>query len=102
MAASQDQLKAGSRTSILTGSHLKFVDKLPEDCIRIESYLEHTFENLYYSPSLNTFYQAPKIKYRQLDMDKTSFYCRADTNRTVRISIKKMKKQISAKHDSSE
>ena len=32
-------------------SHLNYIDKLPDDCVRIPSYLEHQFESLYYSPS---------------------------------------------------
>ena len=76
------------------GSHLVYVEKLPEDCIKIESYLGHTFENLYYSPSEDAFFQSPKVKYRKLEVGKTAFFCRADENKTIRVSVKKIKEQI--------
>ena len=75
-------------------SHLTFVDALPEDSIRIPRYLEHQFESLYYSPSLDEYYQAPKTKYRLITHGKNSFNCRSDDNKTIRISIKNLKKML--------
>lgn len=76
-------------------SHLSYIDKLPDDCIRIPSYLEHEFESLYYSPSNDTYYQAPKTKYRVITHGRTSFNCRSNEDKTIRVSIKKLKKLMS-------
>lgn len=73
-------------------SHLNYIDKLPDDCVRIPSYLDHQFESLYYSPSNDTYYQAPKTKYRIINHGKTSFNCRSNADKTIRVSIKKLKK----------
>ena len=73
-------------------SHLNYIDKLPDDCVRIPSYLDHEFESLYYSPSNDTYYQAPKTKYRIINHGKTSFNCRSNADKTIRVSIKKLKK----------
>ena len=75
-------------------SHLEYIETLPEDCIKIDKYLDHEFESLYYSPSNDIFYQAPKIKYRIVKPAKTSISCRSNQNKTVRVSVKKIKKQI--------
>ena len=75
-------------------SHLTFVDALPEDSIRIPRYLEHQFESLYYSPSNDAYYQSPKTKYRLISHGKNSFNCRSDDNKTIRISIKNLKKML--------
>ena len=77
-------------------SHLNYIDKLPDDCVRIPSYLEHEFESLYYSPSNDTYYQAPKTKYRIINHGKTSFNCRSNADKTIRVSIKKLKKLMDA------
>ena len=69
-------------------SHFVFIDKLPEDVIKVSSYREHTFESLYYSPSKNEFYQAPKTKYRKIEPDKSSIRVRSDAGRTVRLSLR--------------
>lgn len=76
-------------------SHLNYIDKLPDDCVRIPSYLEHQFESLYYSPSNDRYYQAPKTKYRIINHGKTSFNCRSDADKTIRVSIKKLTKSMS-------
>ena len=47
-------------------SHLQWIDNLPEDVVPINEFKNHKFDNLYYSPSTNEFYQAPKLKYRIL------------------------------------
>lgn len=75
-------------------SHLTYVEKLPDDCIKIDGYLDHRFENLHYSPSNDKFYQAPRIKYREIQSGKSSFNCRSDNDRTIRVSIKKLKKSL--------
>ena len=76
-------------------SHLTYVETLPDDCLRITKYLDHTFANLFYSPSNDTFYQSPKPKYRVLAQGKTSINCRSDADKTVRVSLKKLKQLIS-------
>ena len=45
-------------------SHLKWVEKLPDDVIEVKEFKDHKFDNLYYSPSTNEFYQSPKQKFR--------------------------------------
>ncbi len=77
-------------------SHFERIDALPDDCIKIDGYRGHKFENLYYSPSNDAFYQAPKIKFRKLEHGKTCFRCRSDEDKTVRVSIKNVKEQIAA------
>lgn len=81
-----------------TKSHLVFVDSLPEDVIQIKDYVykdtTYTFENLYYSPSLDLYYQAPKIKYRVITPGKTNISCRTDSLRTIKLSIKKLRKSM--------
>ena len=81
-------------------SHFEFVDSLPEDSVRITGYRSHTFESLYYSPSNAEFYQAPKVKYRKLVHGKTSFRCRSDNSQIVKISLKKLKKQLESEQES--
>lgn len=81
--------------STSNSSHLQWIDKLPEDSIRIPSYRSHQFENLYYSPSLKEFYQAPKTKYRRLAVGKSNFKCRNDNGTSTRISLKKLMSQLS-------
>ena len=71
-------------------SHLRWVEQLPEDIIKIDEYRDHKFENLYYSPSTGEFYQAPKIKYRILAKDDKCFRCRSDKASVCRISLKKI------------
>lgn len=75
-------------------SHLVFIDKLPDDCVQIHSYLGHEFESLYYSPSNDTYYQSPKVKYRVIASGKTSFNCRSNDDKTIRVSIKKLKRLL--------
>ncbi len=73
-----------------TRSHFEFVEELPENCIKITSYLEHKFQNLYYSPDTDEFYQLPRYKYRVIPKKKTYFLCRSDDDKTVKISLKKI------------
>ena len=94
-SVSSDQIEIEMNEPQVKSSHLTFVDKLPDDCIRIPKYLEHQFESLYYSPSNDSYYQAPKTKYRQISHGKTSFNCRSDADKTIRVSIKKLKKLMS-------
>ena len=75
-------------------SHFDFVEELPDDAIKIDSYLSYDFQNLYYSPSNDEFYQLPRYKYRIIPKKKTYFLCRSDADKTVRVSIKKVLKQI--------
>ena len=91
-SVSSDKIEIEMDAPVAKQSHLTFIDKLPDDCIRIPSYLEHQFESLYYSPSNDSYYQAPKTKYRQIKHGKTSFNCRSDADKTIRVSIKKLKK----------
>ena len=44
-----------------------YVDSLPEDVIQIESYNGKEYANLFYSPSTKKFYQAPEMKFRELN-----------------------------------
>lgn len=75
-------------------SHFEFVEELPEDSVKIESYLEHKFQNLYYSPSTNEYYQLPRYKYRVIPKKKSYFLCRSDNDKTVKISLKKIQKML--------
>ena len=73
-----------------TKTHLQWIDELPEDIIQVNEFKNHKFENLYYSPSTNEFYQAPKIKYRILSKDEKHFKCRTNKSSSTKISIKKL------------
>lgn len=44
-----------------------YVESIPEDCIQIESYNGKEYANLFYSPSTKKFYQAPEMKFRELN-----------------------------------
>ena len=65
------------------------MDQLPGDIVKIEEVKDHIFEDIYYSPSTNEFYQAPKIKYRKLYKDDKHFRCRTDKSTSTKISLKK-------------
>ena len=82
-------------------SHLRWVEQLPEDIIKIDEYRDHKFENLYYSPSTDEFYQAPKIKYRILAKDDKCFRCRSDKASVCRISLKKIMPSLTGAERSS-
>ena len=71
-------------------SHFEYVETLPEDVVPIHSYLEHKFQNLYYSPSTDEYYQLPRYKYRVIPKKKSYFLCRSDDDKTVKISLKKI------------
>ena len=71
-------------------SHLQWIDDLPEDVVPINEFKNHKFENLYYSPSTNEFYQAPKLKYRILSKDEKYLKCRTNKSSSSKISIKKL------------
>ena len=78
----------------MSASHLEYVDSIPEDCIKVDSYRNHTFENLFYSPSANEFYQIPKVRYRRIASDKPTVRCWSDDRKSVKVSIKKLKRQL--------
>ena len=44
-----------------------YVDSLPEDCVQIKTYNGKGYTNLFYSPSTKKFYQAPEMKFRELN-----------------------------------
>ena len=81
-----------SKTSPSATSHLVYVSTLPSDAVKIDKYLEHEFQSLYYSPSTKLYYQAPKQKFRQITPGKSSISCRSNADKTVRISLKKLRK----------
>ena len=78
-------------------THLKWVEKLPDDVIEIKEFKDHKFENLYYSPSTDEFYQAPKMKFRILYKDDKIIRCRSEKSSATRINLKKIKEVINPK-----
>ena len=85
-----------------TRSHLQWTDQLSGDIAKIEEFKDHKFENLYYSPSTNEFYQAPKIKYRILYKDDKHFRCRTNKSTSTKISLKKIKEKINLTNNATE
>ena len=75
-------------------SHLKWVEKLPDDAIEIKEFKDHKFDNLYYSPSTNEFYQSPKQKFRILFKDDKIVRCRSEKSSSARINLDKFMKQL--------
>ena len=75
-------------------SHLKWVEKLPDDAIEIKEFKDHKFENLYYSPSTDEFYQSPKQKFRILYKDDKIVRCRSEKSSSTRINLEKIKEVI--------
>lgn len=75
-------------------SHLKWVEKLPDDAIEIKEFKDHKFDNLYYSPSTNEFYQSPKQKFRILFKDDKIVRCRSEKSSSARINLEKFMKQL--------
>ena len=75
-------------------SHLKWVENLPDDAIEIKEFKDHKFENLYYSPSTDEFYQSPKMKFRILYKDDKIVRCRSEKSSSTRINLEKIKEVI--------
>ena len=75
-------------------SHLKWVEKLPDDAIEVKEFKDHKFDNLYYSPSTNEFYQSPKQKFRILFKDDKIVRCRSEKSSSARINLEKFMKQL--------
>ena len=75
-------------------THLKWVEKLPDDAIEIKEFKYHKFDNLYYSPSTNEFYQSPKQKFRILFKDDKIVRCRSEKSSSARINLEKFMKQL--------
>ena len=75
-------------------THLKWVEKLPDDAIEIKEFKDHKFDNLYYSPSTNEFYQSPKQKFRILFKDDKIVRCRSEKSSSARINLEKFMKQL--------
>ena len=78
-------------------SHLKWVEKLPDDAIEIKEFKDHKFDNLYYSPSTDEFYQSPKQKFRILYKDDKIVRCRSEKSSSSRINLEKIKEIINPK-----
>ena len=75
-------------------SHLQWIDDLPEDVVPINEFKNHKFDNLYYSPSTNEFYQSPKQKFRILFKDDKIVRCRSEKSSSARINLDKFMKQL--------
>ena len=75
-------------------THLKWVEKLSDDAIEIKEFKDHKFDNLYYSPSTNEFYQSPKQKFRILFKDDKIVRCRSEKSSSARINLEKFMKQL--------
>ena len=75
-------------------THLKWVEKLHDDAIEIKEFKDHKFDNLYYSPSTNEFYQSPKQKFRILFKDDKIVRCRSEKSSSARINLEKFMKQL--------
>ena len=75
-------------------THLKWVEKLPDDAIEIKEFKDHKFDNLYYSPSTNEFYQSPKQKFRILFKDDKIVRCRSEKSSSARINLEKFMKEL--------
>ena len=75
-------------------THLKWVEKLPDDAIEVKEFKDHKFDNLYYSPSTNEFYQSPKQKFRILFKDDKIVRCRSEKSSSARINLEKFMKQL--------
>ena len=75
-------------------THLKWVEKLPDDVIEVKEFKDHKFDNLYYSPSTNEFYQSPKQKFRILFKDDKIVRCRSEKSSSARINLEKFMKQL--------
>ena len=75
-------------------THLKWVEKLPDDVIEVKEFKDHKFDNLYYSPSTNEFYQSPKQKFRILFKDDKIVRCRSEKSSSARINLDKFMKQL--------
>ena len=77
-----------------TKTHLQWIDQLPEDIIQVNEFKNHKFENLYYSPSTDEFYQSPKMKFRILYKDDKIVRCRSEKSSSTRINLEKIKEII--------
>ena len=75
-------------------THLKWVEKLPDDAIEVKEFKDHKFDNLYYSPSTNEFYQSPKQKFRILFKDDKIVRCRSEKSSSARINLEKFIKEL--------
>ena len=75
-------------------THLKWVEKLPDDAIEVKEFKDHKFDNLYYSPSTNEFYQSPKQQFRILFKDDKIVRCRSEKSSSARINLEKFMKQL--------
>ena len=78
-------------------THLKWVEKLPDDTIEIKEFKNYKFDNLYYSPSTDEFYQSPKQKFRILYKDDKILRCRSEKSSSSRINLEKLKEIINPK-----
>ena len=78
-------------------THLKWVEKLPDDVIEIKEFNNYNFDNFYYSPSTNEFYQSPKQKFRILYKDDKIVRCRSQKSSATRLNLDKFMKEFNPK-----
>ena len=72
-----------------------YVDSIPDDCVRIKQYNGKKYENLFYSPSEDSFYQAPALRFRKLSMSDGTVRPISDDGAISRITVSTFKKRTS-------
>ena len=76
----------------------EYVDNIDEECILVDTYNNHTFEDYYYDAKTDTFYFYNGLKYRKLKIqymkNKYAYVNMRDIDKNhVRILYSKFKKQ---------
>ena len=76
----------------------EYVNDIDDDCILVNTYNNHTFENYYFDEKIDIFYFFNGIKYRKLKINYrkygSAFVCARDiNNKRVYIYYNKFKKQ---------
>ena len=93
-SASDNQRNKSSSKKII----FEYVENISDDCITVDTYNSHSFENYYYDIEKETFYLFNGLKYRKLKIyyDKNDYAfvnARDINNKRVSIFYSKFKKQ---------
>lgn len=74
----------------------EYVTELPEDCVQIKQFKGKRYNNFFYSPSENAFYQSPVLKYKKLVVNSEgNVRPKTEDDTFGKISAEALKKYVS-------
>lgn len=74
----------------------EYVTELPEDCVQIKQFKGKRYNNFFYSPSENAFYQSPVLKYKKLAIGADgAIHPKTEEEIFGKISAEALKKYVS-------